>query len=305
MGSNTGAGHPHRPDGEASRRAAAPAAATAKVLRWRQVFKGDERQLRELRRWLASLLPECPARGDVISVATELGSNALRHTASGRGGWFAVEITWHQSVVRVAVADGGGPAEPHVIDDPDAEHGRGLLLVRGLSARTGVTGDHRGRLVWAEVAWDAPDAATGASPDSYEAAIRDGQAALARRFAGVPAWFGRSTLAWWALAGPEELVTAPSARELAGLLYRLEDAPSPPRAGPAGHAHQDAAARPRQPAGVPWRRPAPGTHPGPGPGARNPGGRDGTGGSRGRPVEGRGRARVSASWPRTAPAPAL
>lgn len=106
-----------------------------------------------LRRWLTSVLAECPARDDVISVATELGSNALRHTSSGQGGWFAVEITRYPSVVRVVVADEGGTAEPHLVDDPAAEHGRGLLLVRGLSVRTGVAGDQHGRTVWADVAF--------------------------------------------------------------------------------------------------------------------------------------------------------
>ena len=63
--------------------------------------------------------------------------------------------------------------------------------------------------------------ATVTRDDPYEAAIREGEASLARRFAHVPAWFGRSTMEWWALAGPDDLVTASSARELAGLLYRL------------------------------------------------------------------------------------
>jgi Histidine kinase-like ATPase domain len=216
-----------------------------------------------LRRWLASLLPECPSRDDVISVATELGSNAIRHTASARSGLFAVEVTWHESVVRVAVADGGSPTEPHVIEDPAAEHGRGLLLVRGLSVRTGVTGDHRGRLVWADIAWDASNApARALSQDPYEAAIRDGQTALARRFADVPAWFGRSTLAWWALAGPDGLVTAPSARELAGLLYRL-DAPALPQLGVAGCVLQVAAKQDEPPCIPSVSRPAPSQQPAP------------------------------------------
>ena len=193
MGSNTSADQPRRPDGEASQQVAATAAG---VFSRRQVLRGEERQLGVLRRWLASLLPQCPARDDVISVATELASNALRHTASGRGGWFAVEIAWYRSIVRVAVADGGGPADPHVIDDPAAEHGRGLLLVRGLSVRTGVTGDQHGRVVWAEIAWDGPSAATGViSPDPYEAAIRDGQTTLYPCFGRASAWFGRPTLA--------------------------------------------------------------------------------------------------------------
>ena len=206
-------------------------AASMSGMRWRRVFPGEERQLSVLRRWLESLLPDCAARGDVASVATEMGTNAIRHTASGQGGWFAVEITWHQPAVRVAVADRGSPGEPRVIDDPAGEHGRGLLLVQGLSVRTGgVCGDHRGRLVWADIPWSA--AASAAPQDRYEAAIGDDQTGLASRFAGVPAWFGRCTLQWWALAGGE-LVTAPSAQELAAVLGRVLDS-APPSARAAG-----------------------------------------------------------------------
>jgi len=166
---------PRHPDREAVRPPAVPA---ANALRWRQVFPGEPRQLGVLRRSLASLLAECAARDDVISVATELASNALRHTASGRGGLFAVEVAWGESAVRVGVADGGSPTEPHVIKDPAAEHGRGLLLVDGLSVRTGVAGDHRGRLVWADIAWDGREPpACSRSQDPGEAASRYGQSA--------------------------------------------------------------------------------------------------------------------------------
>jgi serine/threonine-protein kinase RsbW len=131
-------------------------------MRWRKVFRGEERQLGAMRRWLASLLPAVPARDDVILVATELASNAICHTASGRGGWFTVEITWWRSVVRVGVTDCGGPARPQVAGDPAGERGRGLLLVTGLSLRTGACGDQQGRLVWADVRWDGPGPAAGA-----------------------------------------------------------------------------------------------------------------------------------------------
>jgi serine/threonine-protein kinase RsbW len=164
-------------------------------VRWQRVFPGEERQLGVLRRWLESLLPDCPARDDVASVATELGSNAVRHTASGRGGWFAAEITWYQLAVRVAVADCGAPDGPRVIDDLAGEDGRGLLLVQGLSVRTGVRGDHRGRLVWADVPWGDAAAAEPASPqDPRQTASSDSQTGPFSCFAGVPAWFGRSTL---------------------------------------------------------------------------------------------------------------
>ena len=219
-------------------------APAAPGLRWRRAFPGEARQLSALRRWLESLLPPCPARDDVVLVATELGTNAVRHTASGRGGSFAVEITWHQEAVRVAVADGGSPTSPRVIDDPAAESGRGLRLVQDLSVRTGACGDQRGRLVWADIPWAAPGATEpGLLADQHEAAIGDGQAELAAQFAGIPAWFGRSTLQWWALAGGK-LMAASSSQELALLLgHTLGYPPSSPSA-PGSAASSDTATAP-------------------------------------------------------------
>jgi hypothetical protein len=244
-------------------------------MRWCRLFQGEEDQLAALRRWLELLLPDCPARDDVAIVATELGTNAIRHTASGRGGWFAVDITWHQPAVRVAVTDRGSSGRPQVIDDPASEHGRGLLVVQGLSVRTGVCGDHRGRLVWADVPWGDAAAAEPAPPqDPHEAAIGDGQAALASRFTGVPAWFGRSTMQWWALSDGK-LVAASTAQELASLLGHVMN-PTPPWP-PSATDTSSAAARTapavsrQQHPGVPSPQLPPGRSPAP------RGGQDGTG----------------------------
>jgi anti-sigma regulatory factor (Ser/Thr protein kinase) len=125
-------------------------------LQWRLVERGEEHQLAVLRQWASGLLPACPARDDVVMVANELASNAIRHTDSGRGGWFAVELTWYPGLVRVAVADCGGPKEPMVIEDPGGESGRGLFLVQQLSERMGMSGNPSGRLVWADITWAAP-----------------------------------------------------------------------------------------------------------------------------------------------------
>ena len=166
-----------------SRSTSAPSAET----RWRRAFPGEGRQLSLVRRWLESLLPDCPARDDVLCIATGLGANAIRHTASGRGGRFVLEVIRQNSAVRVAVEDSGAAGAPQVIDDPAGEQGRGLLVVQGLSVRFGVLGDHRGRTVWAEVPWGDADAATSASAqDPHDAVIRDGLAGLASRFAGHP-----------------------------------------------------------------------------------------------------------------------
>jgi anti-sigma regulatory factor (Ser/Thr protein kinase) len=142
-------------------------------LRWRQQFPGDGGQIGVMRRWMMSLLPQCPARDDAILIASELGTNAVRHTASGQGGKFGVEVTWSGSALRVAVADEGAPGGPRMTDDPLAESGRGLLVVRSLAVRTGARGDHVGRVVWADISWERPNPAPAAQ-DAGEPVVSDG-----------------------------------------------------------------------------------------------------------------------------------
>lgn len=112
--------------------AAARPEVRAPALRWRRAFPGDHAQIGALRRWLEWLLPPCPARDDLVSVAVELSTNALRHTANGNGGQFAVEVTWSAEMARVAVYDGGAPNGPRVIEDPLGEDGRGLGASAGM-----------------------------------------------------------------------------------------------------------------------------------------------------------------------------
>ena len=97
--------------------------------RWRRVFPGQEAELRQVRYWLGELLPDCPARGDLVTVTIELAANAVRHSASGLGGFFAVELSWlaHPATVRVAVADAGGLHSPQ----PGAGSGLAALLGTG------------------------------------------------------------------------------------------------------------------------------------------------------------------------------
>jgi len=125
----------------------------ASTLRWRLAFPGDDAQIGALRRWLECLLPPCSSRDDLISVAVELGTNAVRHTASGSGGQFVVEVTWWMQMTRVAVYDDGSPNRPRVTEDLLGEDGRGLLMVNALSVRMGVGGNAQGRVVWADIAW--------------------------------------------------------------------------------------------------------------------------------------------------------
>ena len=123
------------------------------MLRWRRPFPGDDAQIGALRRWLECLLPPCSPRDDLITVAVELGTNAVRHTASGSGGKFVVEVTWCAQMTRVAVYDDGGLNSPRVTEDLMCEGGRGLLIVNALSVHMGVWGDAQGRVVWADILW--------------------------------------------------------------------------------------------------------------------------------------------------------
>jgi hypothetical protein len=206
------------------------------ALRWRHVFDGDDAQVCQVRRWLSGLLPDCSSRDDIVLVASELCTNAIVHTTSGQAGVFAVEITWQDATVRVTVADTGAPNGPRLIQDPLADHGRGLAIVQNLCQRTGVCGDHRGRLVWGDVLWDGPSTPPLAATQGHEDAIRDGLTLLADHPGDAPAWFGRSTRQWWALTGPPDhprLVTAPTPHQLGQLLDTLyPSAQSTPPATP-------------------------------------------------------------------------
>jgi hypothetical protein len=77
-----------------------PGWAVAAGAELRQVFPGEECQLRVMRRWLTAGLPGCPVLDDVVSVASELGSNAIRHSATGRDGKFIVEVESVRDFVR-------------------------------------------------------------------------------------------------------------------------------------------------------------------------------------------------------------
>ncbi|MFI9252660.1 ATP-binding protein [Streptomyces sp. NPDC053069] len=76
--------------------------------------------------------------------------NALVHGApAGRG--FLLGLTLHDDGVhRVEVHD-SGPGEVRTPEtSPDAEHGRGLLLVAALADKWGVGERNPGKVVWCE-----------------------------------------------------------------------------------------------------------------------------------------------------------
>jgi serine/threonine-protein kinase RsbW len=126
-------------------------------------FSGLPASVPEARRFVAELLTGCPAREVLVTCVSELSTNAITHTASGRGGGFTVEVDLpRDGVARIAVTDDGGPSFPVIgsLDPLDpmeldlmAEGGRGLALVAACTSRWGYTEAGPGFTVWAEACW--------------------------------------------------------------------------------------------------------------------------------------------------------
>ena len=118
-----------------------------------------------------------------MSIAVELGTNAVWHTASGSGGRFVVEVTWWMQITRVAVHDDGCLNSPRVTEDLLCEDGRGLLIVNALSVRMGVGGNAQGRVVWADILWTGQGRPNPLEfPEGFASAVREVEADLACRY---------------------------------------------------------------------------------------------------------------------------
>ncbi|TDC70259.1 ATP-binding protein [Actinomadura sp. GC306] len=93
---------------------------------------------------------------DVDLMVSEIATNAVRHSASGRrGGGVWVTVLVSRERLRVEIQDDGGSAGRPRIPAQGAgwdEHGRGLLVVNGLADRWGTLPGGDGRFtVWFEV----------------------------------------------------------------------------------------------------------------------------------------------------------
>ncbi|MET9144996.1 ATP-binding protein [Streptomyces sp. NPDC004042] len=118
----------------------------------RRSFLGDPRELRAARQWTHAMLDGHPRSDDAALIVTELGTNAVVHTASG-GSTFHVTLTVSPLAVVIEVTDLGTPdTSPRVQrPTPDSTHGRGLGMVAALADRLQTRGDDSGRTVTAEL----------------------------------------------------------------------------------------------------------------------------------------------------------
>ena len=156
-----------------------------------RTFPGVAASVPEARRFVTGLLTGCPAREVLVACVSELCTNAITHTASGKGGVFTIEVELpRDGLARVSVTDAGGPSVPTArslrlttprdpaaprepaasldTGPPDAgplgaaplelmaEGGRGLALVAACTSRWGYADACPGRTVWAEACWPVP-----------------------------------------------------------------------------------------------------------------------------------------------------
>ncbi|GAA3423223.1 hypothetical protein GCM10018953_04060 [Streptosporangium nondiastaticum] len=120
---------------------------------WRmsRTFPGSPIAIAEARRFITTLLGSRPGIEDAELIVSELATNAVRHSASGRfGGCFTVAVQADRDRIWLGVLDQGGPYAPRPLPpQEDEEGGRGLALVAAMAVSWGVTGDEQGRIVWA------------------------------------------------------------------------------------------------------------------------------------------------------------
>ncbi len=115
-------------------------------------FPGIPATISAVRNVVGDAHRNCPRADDVVLIACEFATNAIRHSPSGLpGGEFTVRMWVRPGWVRLEIADQGsgdwvlGPA------DFDGESGRGLVVVSALADIFGRSGN----CAWAEVTWPA------------------------------------------------------------------------------------------------------------------------------------------------------
>lgn len=125
---------------------------------------GDAASVPQARRYVRGLLEptDHPRTDDALLLVTELVSNAVRHSDSGRrpGGKITVIVVHRARSILVNVIDDGSAGSiPRVRRDVDADSGggRGLWLVRELATAWGWHDSPAGRVVWFQMAEEAPE----------------------------------------------------------------------------------------------------------------------------------------------------
>jgi anti-sigma regulatory factor (Ser/Thr protein kinase) len=116
-------------------------------------FPGIPATLSAVRKVVADVMAGAPCADDLVLIACEFATNAIRHSPSGLpGGEFTLRVWVKPGWAGLEITDlgaGDWVMPPPVGSDFDDENRRGLILVAGLADLWG----HSANRVWAEVTW--------------------------------------------------------------------------------------------------------------------------------------------------------
>jgi anti-sigma regulatory factor (Ser/Thr protein kinase) len=115
---------------------------------------GTPDQVRNTRLIIATVLGDAhPCIDDAVLLASEMTTNAIRHTESSRpGGVFALTVEHTDAWARVTVRDDGSERVPCLCPlTPTAANGRGVMLLDVRAHRWGLLREKRCNEVWFEV----------------------------------------------------------------------------------------------------------------------------------------------------------
>jgi hypothetical protein len=92
---------------------------------------------------VGEVIPDSPRLSDVVLAASELATNAVRHT----GTRYTVRIAVQPNLIRLEVTDASS-VFPSLLGLTDSH--RGLRIVDAISESWGIDGNTGGKTVWAE-----------------------------------------------------------------------------------------------------------------------------------------------------------
>lgn len=101
------------------------------------------------RRLVRDAVPGCPRADDLVVAVSELVTNAIVHSRSGRGGSFTMQVRTAPDWARVEITD-EGPAP----GGTSKRNGWGLEIVSGVTDKSAAVIHADGcRTAWCEVTW--------------------------------------------------------------------------------------------------------------------------------------------------------
>lgn len=134
---------------------------------WELTCPGRPEEVGRVRRWTRDVLDDSACADDAALIVSELGSNALLHTASGTAnGIMHISLYRSFDTVILTVTDtGGGHTKPRPVAAAQEDtNGRGLSLVSALARHIEVSGDDTGRTVTVEMDDEAAEPKTRTTP---------------------------------------------------------------------------------------------------------------------------------------------